>query len=181
MELVRWPCLSIVLVIFSLSPASRLGAESPGNKLSFDISFSRGWTGYVKEKSSAEADFSFPGESADIVIHRGTQNLTDIAVRTDDMLHLPLLGGETYQLSLIVLASNDCTMISKYEPIPRSMERKLTNPESCRFQLKKGQNELTCQFTAIQTTESDLYSLFIGNVESHTRITIQKMKLHILE
>jgi hypothetical protein len=155
--------------------------ESSNVKLSFDISFLRGWKGYVNKKSNAAASFYFPGESADIVIHGGTKNLTDIAVRTDDMLHLPLLGGKTYRLNLTVLASKGCTIVSKYEPIPASVERKLTEPESCRFTLEEGLNELTCQFTAAATTESDLYSLYIGDVQSDTRITIQKMKLHMLK
>jgi hypothetical protein len=174
---------SWIFVIPHAAAQSPLRACDAGEKkLSFGVYFRDAWHGSVNKKAGAKAEFAFGDTSVKVVVHDTSGDPSDVRVTLDDMLEMPLLGGEKYRLCFSVQTTRSLTVLARFmKTVPPEVGQPLQAPETCTFQIGAGYSNQSCEFAARETTESDEFVFFLGKADPGTEIQFMNLKLYILK
>ncbi len=150
-------------------------------KLSFSVSFQKGWESSITSSSDTGAQFQFSNNAVKIHILKSPGKEKAIRLSLHDMLQAPLLEGERYRLCFTIRATEEFRLAARFlRSLPARKNEILHHPEKCVFFIPKGMTHQSCEFVSKVTTEADQFTLFLGNAPSGSEIEISDMIFHLL-
>lgn len=157
-----------------IQPESKIEKGIVHGELVYDFelrrsSWERPWT-----EGGAEADFSFSKTRIEVSVSESTEVFNHIQLYRHK---IRLKENKKYILKLSATVNKDCKISSKFHKFSPGKDVFYQFPRYSIFELSKGPNVKEDEFVSNKSTKSARLTLYFGEVDSETKITIHSLKL----